>query len=49
MAEPWLGHENGCEIQWSTWCTCGPEDVDLSETPPEQPWETTLAPDELEG
>lgn len=35
MTTPWLGHENGCSVQWGPICTCGPEDVDLSETPPE--------------
>lgn len=43
MTDAWLGHENGCSVQWGPICTCGPEDVDLSETPPEPAWMTTLS------
>lgn len=32
MTTPWLGHWDGCSIQWSEFCDCGPEPVDLSET-----------------
>lgn len=30
MTEPWLGHWDGCSIQHSAFCDCGPEPVDLS-------------------
>lgn len=48
MTEPWLGHWDGCSIQYSVFCDCGPEPVGLSETPPEPAWMTTLGPDEVE-
>jgi len=33
MSEPWLGHWDGCSIQFSTWCDCLPgEPVNLAET-----------------
>lgn len=41
----WLGHENWCSVQWSPICDCGDEPVDLSETPPEPAWMTTLSGD----
>jgi hypothetical protein len=25
MSEPWLGHWNGCSIQWSDICDCDPD------------------------
>jgi hypothetical protein len=45
MTEPWLGHRDLCSSQWSTWCDCGDVPVDLSETPPEPAWMTTLSGD----
>ena len=24
MSEPWLGHWDGCSIQWSDYCDCDP-------------------------
>ena len=32
MSEPWLGHWNGCSIQWSDICDCDPDNpVNLTE------------------
>lgn len=32
MSEPWLGHWNGCSIQFSDICDCDPDNpIDLSD------------------
>lgn len=47
MTGEWLGHNDLCPTQWGESCDCDdrPEDVDLSETPPEPAWMTTLSGD----
>lgn len=32
MTEPWLGHWDGCSIQWSEYCDCDPQNpINLSD------------------
>lgn len=39
--EPWLGHLNGCSVQWSNVCNCDPDapvEFTEEERPDDDPW-----------